>query len=120
MFAKTNHLFFNRYEPRSANGPLIFLAIEPLALLSFLGGQITPARLIWSYAAFLGSLALSVVTYRLSPFHPLANVKGPTMGKITKLWGCWIAGRGYQYLYHKKLHDKYGAYVRIGARNIFK
>ncbi|KAJ6531623.1 cytochrome P450 [Mycena vulgaris] len=84
----------------------------------FLGMPATFARLMWSYAVFLVSLVISIVAYRLSPFHPLAEFKGPAIGKVSKLWGLWIGWRGYQYLYHKKLHDKYGPYVRIGPDEI--
>ncbi|KAK6988925.1 cytochrome P450 [Favolaschia claudopus] len=43
---------------------------------------------------------------------------GPTIGKITQLWTFWKTLQGYKYLYHKSLHDRYGAYVRIGPNEI--
>ncbi|KAJ7681758.1 hypothetical protein B0H17DRAFT_1205569 [Mycena rosella] len=92
----TNHAVFNRFESRGANTPLIFLAMQPMVLLLFLGGAFSPARLVWAYVIFLVSMSLSIVAYRLSPFHPLAQFKGPTIGKVSKLWGLWIAWRGYQ------------------------
>ncbi|KAJ7131859.1 cytochrome P450 [Mycena crocata] len=73
---------------------------------------------MWTYFIFLCSLSLSIVAYRLSPFHPLARFPGPALGKITKLRGLFIAASGYQYLFHKKLHDRYGAYVRTGPNEI--
>ncbi|KAJ7481155.1 high nitrogen upregulated cytochrome P450 monooxygenase 2 [Mycena galericulata] len=114
----TNHVAFHQYEPQSANIPAIVLVVEPMALLFFLGGPLSPARLLWTYAVFWGSLCISIVVYRLSPFHPLAKFPGPTMGKITKLWGFWVASRGHQYRYHKKLHDSYGPYVRTGPNEL--
>ncbi|KAJ7461561.1 cytochrome P450 [Mycena latifolia] len=113
-----NHAFFNRYEPRGANGPIILLVIEPIALLSLLGGPFSSTRLMCAYVVFLVSMGVSIVVYRLSPFHPLAQFKGPAMGKVSKLWSLWIASRGHQYLYLKKLHDKYGSYVRTGPNEI--
>ncbi|KAJ7654920.1 cytochrome P450 [Mycena rosella] len=71
-----------------------------------------------SYVVFLVSLSVSIVAYRLSPFHPLARFKGPIIVKVSKLWGLWIAGRGSQYLYHKKLHDQYGPWVRTGPNEL--
>ncbi|KAJ7137803.1 cytochrome P450 [Mycena epipterygia] len=73
---------------------------------------------MWSYAVFLVSLSLSIIAYRLSPFHPLAHFPGPTINKISKLWGFWVACSGYRYLHHKKLHDTYGPYVRTGPNEI--
>ncbi|KAJ7161479.1 cytochrome P450 [Mycena crocata] len=73
---------------------------------------------MWTYVVFFTSTTLSIVTYRLSPFHPLAQFPGPALGKVSRLWGLWIAWRGYQYLYHKKLHDIYGPYVRTGPNEI--
>ncbi|KAJ7476693.1 cytochrome P450 [Mycena latifolia] len=89
-----------------------------MALLLLLGRALSPARLIWTCVVFLGSMTVSIVAYRLSPRHPLAKFQGPILAKVSKLWGLWIAWRGHQYLYHKKLHDKYGPYVRTGPNEI--
>jgi hypothetical protein len=67
-----------------------------------------------SYAVFLSSLSVSIAAYRTSPFHPLAQYPGPTIDKVTKLWGLWKASQGYKHLYTKELHDRYGPYVRTG------
>ncbi|KAF7337934.1 hypothetical protein MVEN_02016700 [Mycena venus] len=112
-----NHLLLHKFEPASANIPFLLLAFEPAALLAFVvGGPFSTARLGCSYAVFLGSLGLSIVAYRLSPLHPLAQYPGPAIGKVTKLWGLWKASHGYKYLYHKELHDRYGPYVRTGEQ----
>ncbi|KAJ7231273.1 cytochrome P450 [Mycena haematopus] len=102
--------------PPSANVALLLLPIQPIALLLILGEPFT--RLFSTYAVFLGSLSLSIIAYRLSPFHPLAQYPGPAIGKVTKLWGLWKASQGYKYLYHKELHDTYGPYVRTGPNEI--
>ncbi|KAJ6554669.1 cytochrome P450 [Mycena capillaripes] len=84
-----------------------------------IGEPFSSARLLWSYFVFLGSLSFSIVAYRLSPFHPLAQYPGPAIGKVTKFWSLWKALPGYyKYLYHKKLHDTYGPYVRTGPNEI--
>ncbi|KAJ7318987.1 high nitrogen upregulated cytochrome P450 monooxygenase 2 [Mycena albidolilacea] len=113
-----NHFFFHKYEPSSANIPFLLLAVQPVALLVVVGGPLTCARLVWSYVVFLGSLGLSIAVYRLSPFHPLAQYPGPAIGKVTKLWSVWKTAQGYKYLYHKELHDRYGAYVRTGPNEL--
>ncbi|KAF8218316.1 cytochrome P450 [Mycena galopus ATCC 62051] len=116
--ALINHFFFHRYEPSSANLPLLLLPLQPVALLVAVGGPFTFTRLLGSYVVFLASLCISIAAYRLSPLHPLAQYPGPAIGKITKLWGLWKASQGYKYLYHKKLHDAYGPYVRTGPNEI--
>ncbi|KAJ6468119.1 high nitrogen upregulated cytochrome P450 monooxygenase 2 [Mycena vitilis] len=113
-----NFAFFHRHEPRSANIPLILLAIQPVALLLLVGGTFSSAGLFWSYTVFLGSLGLAIVTYRLSPLHPLAQYPGPAIGKVTKLWSLYLVFGGQRFLYYKKLHDKYGPYVRTGPNEI--
>ncbi|KAJ7303434.1 high nitrogen upregulated cytochrome P450 monooxygenase 2 [Mycena albidolilacea] len=113
-----NHFFFHKYEPASAQIPVILLALEPPALLSLVGGPLTFVRLLWTYFVFLATLGVSIALYRLSPFHPLAEYPGPAISKVTRLWDLYKALYGYKYLYHKELHDKYGPYVRVGPNEV--
>ncbi|KAJ7481150.1 cytochrome P450 [Mycena galericulata] len=71
-----------------------------------------------AYITFLSTICASIITYRLSPWHPLAHIPGPTVNKITKLWGVWIAWGGHQHRANKVLHDKYGPFVRTGPNEI--
>ncbi|KAF7377746.1 hypothetical protein MSAN_00197600 [Mycena sanguinolenta] len=107
-----NHFLFHKYEPSSANIALLVLPVQPVVLLVLLREPFS--RLFYTYVVFLGSLSLSIVAYRLSPFHPLARYPGPVIAKVTKLWSTWKTAQGYKYLWHKELHDKYGPYVRTG------
>ncbi|ESK87713.1 cytochrome p450 [Moniliophthora roreri MCA 2997] len=128
------HVVFHKYEPtRSTLGAtLLFLAIEPslpylyflyransesLSVTSFLSAGIS-SLLFRSYIIFYITLAVSIACYRLSPFHPLARVPGPTIHKITKLWGVWWCWKGQQHILNKQLHDKYGPVVRTGPNEI--
>ncbi|KAJ7309990.1 high nitrogen upregulated cytochrome P450 monooxygenase 2 [Mycena albidolilacea] len=113
-----NHFCFHKYEPSGVNVTFPLLAVQPIALLMFVEGPFTFMGLAWSYAVFLGSLSLSIAAYGLSPFHPLAQYPGPAIGKVTKLWGFWKTSQGHKYIYHKKLHDTYGPYVRTGPNKI--
>lgn len=63
---------------------------------------------------FWTTLGLSIVLYRLSPFHPLARYPGPIEAKISKIWTTWIVNQGRQHLYIEQLHLQYGDVVRIG------
>ncbi|KAJ6478423.1 cytochrome P450, partial [Mycena sanguinolenta] len=106
-----NHYFFDKYEPSTANIALLVLPVQPVALLLLLGEPFS--RLFYTiYVVFLGNLTLSIVVYRLSPFHPLAQYPGPAIAKVTKLWSFWKTAQGYKYLWHKELHDQYRPYVR--------
>lgn len=57
---------------------------------------------------------MSVIVYRLSPFHPLAGYPGPAVGKITRFWALYIAQSGNQHRYHRALFEQYGDTVRTG------
>ncbi|KAJ7633029.1 high nitrogen upregulated cytochrome P450 monooxygenase 2 [Roridomyces roridus] len=109
-----NHIYFHKFEPQSAKIPLLLLLVEPGAVVLVLGGPVCLLRLLFSYIVFWSSLSFSIVLYRLSPFHPLAQYPGPTICKVTKLWGVAVAAGGKQHLYLKKIHDRYGPYVRTG------
>lgn len=60
------------------------------------------------------SLLLSIIVYRVSPFHPLAQYPGPFLAKITKLYHAWQVYKGKQHIYLKDLHERYGEVVRTG------
>lgn len=111
-----NHLIFHYREPKSPIIPTFVLLIEPAALL--LGSSTVSTVSIWTIAAvyltFFITLVLSIIFYRLSPFHPLAEYPGPRLSKITKLYGMWISWTGHQHVVNKALHDKYGPFVRTG------
>ncbi|KAJ7717068.1 cytochrome P450 [Mycena maculata] len=114
------HIFFKRYEP--TNVPLIvsLLVVPPLVLVFFPreGPLDLAGSLLRSYASYYGGLLLSILTYRVSPVHPLAKYPGPRVCKISKLWLVFISSRGKLHLYVKGLHDKYGPVVRIGPNEL--
>ena len=70
--------------------------------------------MIFSFSLFYAALALSIVLYRISPFHPLAKYPGPLSLKISKLVAAYRAIGGKQYAQFKRLHDEYGPIVRVG------
>lgn len=109
-----NHFYFNRFEPKSSNGAILVLTAQPLLLLMASAEPLSFSRILVTYIVFVSTLCASVITYRLSPWHPLAHIPGPTMNKITKLWGVCIASGGHQHRTNKALHDKYGPFVRTG------
>ena len=72
-----------------------------------------------SFMIYYATLFSSIIIYRISPFHPLSKYPGPFLAKITKLHGIRVMKTGKNHIYHKKLHEKYGPYVRVGKCDIF-
>lgn len=60
------------------------------------------------------SACATTIGYRLSPWHPLADIPGPRLWRITSLWLSWVSWKGRRYLILDRLHAKYGPYLRIG------
>jgi hypothetical protein len=77
----------------------------PLGVLASFGG---------SLAIYLTTLALSVLVYRLSPFHPLAQYPGPLVARTTRWWGFLKSKQGVQHWYSHELFQQYGNVVRTG------
>ncbi|KAJ8502816.1 hypothetical protein ONZ45_g11411 [Pleurotus djamor] len=109
-------------EPKDISGPALLLVAEPF-LLHTLSSWSSSTPLTWlsfgiSYTVFIAALMTSMVTYRLSPFHPLSDIPGPRLAKITKFWGAHLTWTGRQHLHLKALHDKYGPFVRTGPNEV--
>ena len=82
----------------------------------YLRGVLPTSRILLSYyTTYFFTLALSVVLYRISPFHPLWRYPGPFWCCTTKFWHAALAATGEQPRYLQRLHDKYGDVVRFGA-----
>lgn len=95
---------------------ILLVALCGLILLRLLGNGIG-----WSLqvlAACLISVVGCAITYRLSPFHPLAKFPGPLLWKTSGLFLAHQSWRGYRHLVLDELHSKYGEYVRIGPNHL--
>ncbi|KAJ7039626.1 cytochrome P450 [Mycena alexandri] len=114
------HLLFNRLEPRSVPAFAALLVLPPLVLSILLFDRVNAflATTAITFLTYLATLAVSVVLYRISPFHPLAAYPGPLMCKVTKLWLAGIAMGGKQHIYYRDLHRRYGDVVRIGPNEL--
>ncbi|KAJ7217075.1 cytochrome P450 [Mycena pura] len=117
-FPQINHLYFHRFEPKSANRPLLALAIQPLLLLVAFSVPRSFVTLLTTSTVFIATLCASIALYRVSPWHPLAHIPGPAIHKITKLRGVWVALGGNQHRVIKALHDRYGPFVRTGPNEV--
>ena len=95
---------------------LLFLPAVLLSILAAPPPQWTLLRtLLVSYATYLSTLVSSIIVYRVSPIHPLAQYPGPIGCKVSKFWMGFICIPGYQHQYIKALHERYGDVVRIGT-----
>ncbi|KAJ8090639.1 hypothetical protein PM082_018196 [Marasmius tenuissimus] len=123
--ALANHYVFHRHEPTKVTlyRTVALLFAEPLLIYAFNYLFIThdpfSIRLLTlSYLTFFAVLLISIVLYRLSPFHPLANVPGPALAKVSKFYGVYVWIKGQRHIHYKQLHEEYGPIVRIAPNEI--
>ncbi|KAK7452694.1 hypothetical protein VKT23_012095 [Stygiomarasmius scandens] len=119
-----SYLLFKKRQPKRITDPLgltlglgvpltlaALLAQSPFFASSFTGVSV-------AVASYFGILALLVVTYRISPIHPLAKYPGPLPSKVSKLWAIWVLWRGKQHILYRELHELYGDIVRVGPNEL--
>ncbi|KAL5498826.1 hypothetical protein ACEPAH_2181 [Sanghuangporus vaninii] len=117
------HAIYRRYEPDTSVPfvqTILLIAIPSLPAAVFLRHFETSPGLavLTALALFYVTLITSIVLYRLSPWHPLAKYPGPLPAKISKVWASYHTAKGKLHLDLKKLHEKYGRYVRIGPNEL--
>ncbi|KAI1135148.1 cytochrome P450 monooxygenase-like protein [Hypoxylon sp. FL0543] len=66
---------------------------------------------------YLGTLLGSMSIYRLF-FHKISGFPGPRLAAITKFWHIYQIRDSKNYLFQRKLHGKYGTFVRTGPNEI--
>lgn len=120
LLVQLTHALYNRYEFDSVKvlPHLLLLFVLPLLPGLFMA-QHTASLLrahIFSYLIFYTTLFTSIIVYRLSPLHPLSSYPGPVLARVSKIWGALHASKGKDHLLFKRMHDKYGPYVRTGKR----
>ncbi|KAG2147601.1 cytochrome P450 [Suillus clintonianus] len=114
------HFVFKRYEPTTPLSHMGLLVVVPAILtILFLPSASTFTRAIaFVYLLYYSTLLVSVIVYRLSPWHPLATYPGPIPCRISKFWMAWASRDGKQHLYYSRLHKTYGDVVRIGPNEL--
>jgi len=58
-----------------------------------------------------------ITIYRIF-FHPLRNVPGPFLARLSKLWLAWHVRKGQSHVHFPKLHARYGPIVRIAPDQV--
>ncbi|GMK56078.1 hypothetical protein CspeluHIS016_0211340 [Cutaneotrichosporon spelunceum] len=112
------HLYWQRFEPDSISYGQFTLALGG-SLVLFFYSILQSIPLAVLYAAevitiFNTVVLLSMVIYRLSPWHPIAKYPGPALAKVSKLYWWYQAKIGQTGYTQAALHNKYGDVVRIG------
>lgn len=119
--ALATHALFRSYE-RFLSMEIIslILILTPVATAAFFVAQSDESwpQALLTFPVYYTTLLVSVIAYRLSPFHPLAKYPGPISCKISKLWTVYKNWNGRLPQYHKRLHDKYGPIVRTGPNEL--
>ncbi|EMD34271.1 hypothetical protein CERSUDRAFT_97529 [Gelatoporia subvermispora B] len=113
------HLVFKKYEPRTPSVHIALLGLPPIMLsVPFQQYFGSFGAILITCIVFWTTLSLSVVLYRISPFHPLGKYPGPLLHKITRLSFTLISVQGRQHTHIQQLHKRYGDIVRIGPNEI--
>ncbi|CAK9781741.1 cytochrome P450 [Cutaneotrichosporon oleaginosum] len=112
------HLYWQRFEPDPISYGQFALALGGglvYFFYHFLGSL--PTAILYTaevFTVFNTVVLLSMVIYRLSPWHPLAKYPGPAAAKVSKIYWWYQAKIGQTGYTQAKLHDQYGDFVRIG------
>ncbi|RPD57205.1 high nitrogen upregulated cytochrome P450 monooxygenase 2, partial [Lentinus tigrinus ALCF2SS1-7] len=67
---------------------------------------------------YLATLVASVVVYRLSPLHPLAQFPGPLWRRVSMIGPAVVASKGNRHRTFVEMHEKYGDIVRTGPNEV--
>ncbi|KAH9834038.1 cytochrome P450 [Rhodofomes roseus] len=116
-FALVAHLWFKKYEPTDALSLSVLLGLFPaipVLLTPLRLSSSTPLIVLAGYTSFYIALLLSIAIYRVSPLHPLYKYPGPLIGKLSSFHLVYVAARGKQHCYFRRMHAKYGRVVRLG------
>ncbi|KAJ8514807.1 hypothetical protein ONZ45_g7704 [Pleurotus djamor] len=114
------YLFFKRFEPTHPLIHLVSFIGVPLAwsILVRDPSQQSSTSVVRTIGYYLGTLVISVLSYRLSPLHPLARYPGPVLYKATRWWPALVCLSGKQHLRYEELHRQYGNVVRVGPNEL--
>ncbi|PSR70860.1 hypothetical protein PHLCEN_2v13301 [Hermanssonia centrifuga] len=114
-FGLASHCIFRRREPVNAIVLVALLVLLPAIFSLLLAPHYSVAKAIaLSFITYFSTLFTSILAYRVSPFHPLAQYPGPLICKVSAFWMAWVAKTGKRHVYMQRLHDQYGDVVRTG------
>lgn len=111
------YMIYKQYEPNGIISTLVLLVFVPSVLAYMLHAQFVDilSATVSVFTGFWTSVLAFVVTYRLSPWHPLARFPGPLNCRLSKFWMAYVTAQGRAPFYIRELHAAYGDVVRIGG-----
>ncbi|KAI0795685.1 cytochrome P450 [Abortiporus biennis] len=113
------YVIFKHFEPARPLPVICLLFVIPAGLSQLLRPFFnTVLATILTYLIYHTTILTCVVSYRLSPYHPLATYPGPLLAKISQLWFTYHGYSGRQHLVIQALHNKLGDVVRIGPNEL--
>ncbi|KAG6872248.1 hypothetical protein C0995_011597 [Termitomyces sp. Mi166 len=114
------HLIFKQTETHNPVHLVVLLLGTPtlLTALNALHSTSVLSAAFTTFCAFWVTLSISIVLYRLSPFHPLAKYPGPLLCRVSKMYMAFLSLGGKQHTYYLRLHEQYGDVVRVGPNEL--
>lgn len=115
-FTQATYLLYHKWEPTHPVVHLALLLLAPTAIVVLISPSRNIPAFFFTFLQYWASIVIFTVTYRISPFHPLARYPGPFLAQISKLWAAWITAKdGNLHRIIRELHAEYGDVVRVGA-----
>lgn len=116
---QVTHQLFRRYEIHSASVHAFLFLVPPVVIAGHASSQpfcalSFSAVFFNALLSYLLALLMSVIVYRLSPFHPLAQYPGPLWRRASMIGPAILAATGRRAKAFRDLHQKYGDVVRSG------
>ena len=114
------HQVIRRYETYRIRAHVCLLLGPPALVVAHISSsQAQPAFALFTtflsaLASYLAALATSIILYRLSPFHPLAQYPGPVWRRVSMLGPAAVAATGNRHRVFADMHRKYGDVIRTG------
>ena len=117
------HQVFRKHETYAVRIHAVLLLIPPVLVAAVVASfsSRSPSVVLPSLrdvfvalGVHLLTVVLSVILYRLSPFHPLAHVPGPAALKTSMLVAACDSVTGYRAKHRQELHKRFGDIVRVG------
>ena len=118
LVSQVAHQAFRRLESYRIAVHLGLLFGPPVFVAAHVSSSRSASAFIAMFAkalvTHLVTLIVSVVVYRLSPLHPLAQYPGPIWRRVSMIGPAMVATTGNRHRVFADMHKKYGDFVRTG------
>lgn len=94
-----------------------YQSIVNMTLHEYVPYLLSPQLYLFAAALVFASLGVKIA-YRLSPYHPLHNVPGPFLAKMSSLWLVYYSNTGKECTQMHIEHGRHGNLVRSGPNSV--